>query len=361
MSDSYTLNELAKITESELKGDPDFRISFIESLELAGPSDAAFVDNQRYVRKILSSKAGVILIHPDLYTGDDSRSYLLNEMPSFAFQKIIELFLKPICTGFNSIHPNSTIHETAELGENIQVGPHASIDRDAKIGANTIIGPCCSIGAEVSIGANCILFANSVVREGCILKEGVILQPGAVIGSCGFGYITDKKGKHHKLPHLGNVILEEDVEVGANTTIDRARFKTTIVRRGVKIDNLVQIAHQVDIGEGSIIVSQVGIAGSTKIGKLVVMGGQSGVAGHIEITDQVVLAARTAVSKSLKEKGVYYGAPAMIDKEFKEYFMALRGVPRLIKRVKELEEAVKTIPVPPQALGSRLLESPEID
>lgn len=335
---SKSLAELAKITGATLQGDPDHIITGVENLELATSEHAAFVENKRYARKSASSKAGVIFIHPDLAQNLD-RNLLLHPHPSLAFQKTIELFLKPAKSGFESIHPTAVIHESVKLGKGVCIGPYTTIDQGCLIEDHVTIEPHVTIGPEVTIGAHSHIHAKVVVRERCSLGKRVILQPGAVIGSCGFGYFTSPMGKHEKLAHLGNVIIEDDVEVGANTTIDRARFKSTIVRKGTKIDNLVQIAHQVELGEDNIIVSQVGIAGSTKTGKLVVLGGQTGVAGHIELTDQVTVAACSAVSKSLTEKGNYYGTPAMIDHEFKEHFMALRGLKRLTKRVKTLEES----------------------
>jgi len=165
-------------------------------------------------------------------------------------------------------------------------------------------------------------------------------QPGAVIGSCGFGYFTDEKGRHHLLEQRGNVVIEDDVEIGANTTIDRARFKTTRIGRGSKIDNLVQIAHQVSIGEDNLIVSQVGIAGSTKTGKNVVIGGQAGIVGHIHLADYVMLAARSGVSKSIPKGGIYGGAPAVPIKEFTEQTILIKNIKKIVARLKKIEDSL---------------------
>lgn len=337
MNKSLTLRELAKITEAELKGDPDVIISGVEDLENARSEDAAFVENKRYARKIRFSKAGVIFIHPDLAQNLE-RPLLLHPYPSFAFQKVIEYFLEEVQSAFSNIHPTAIIHESVQLGKGVTIGPYSIVDRGCIIENGVTIEGHVTVGPQVKIGESSHLYPHVTIREKCQIGKRVIIQPGAVIGSCGFGYFTNQVGKHEKLKHLGDVVLEDDVEVGANTTIDKARFKTTRVKRGTKIDNLVQIAHQVELGEDNIIVSQVGIAGSTKTGKHVVFGGQTGVAGHIEVCDRVTVAACSAVSKSILEKGTYYGTPAMIDHEFKEHFMALRGLYRLTKRVKKLEE-----------------------
>lgn len=332
MNKSLTVKQLAELTGAEIHGDPERVISGVEDLEAASSEHVAFVENKRYARKSASSKAGVIFTNIPL-----QRDYLLHPQPSLAFQKAVDFFCYQPKSAFSTIHPTAIV-ENCQIGENVTIGPYCVIDQGCTIGDNTVLGPHVTIGAETKIGSSCHLHAGVTIREGCQVGNRVIIQSGAVIGSCGFGYVTDEKGHHQKLHQLGTVVIEDDVEIGANAAIDRARFKETRLRRGTKIDNLVQIAHQVDLGEDNIIVSQVGIAGSTKTGRHVVIGGQTGVAGHIEITDGVQIAACSAVSKTLKASGTYYGTPAMIDHEFKEHFMALRGLKRLTKRVKELEE-----------------------
>ncbi|MCH9610853.1 MAG: UDP-3-O-acylglucosamine N-acyltransferase [Chlamydiales bacterium] len=332
MTKSLTLKQLSELTGAELHGDPTRQIYGVEDLEAAEVEHAAFVENKRYARKSASSKAGVIFTNIPL-----ERDHLLHPQPSFAFQKAVEFFCEQPKSGFVGIHPTAIV-EGATVGEGVTIGPFCVLDRGAIIADHTVLGPHVTVGADSKVGAFCHIHANATIREGCTLEERVVVQPGAVIGSCGFGFVTDQKGHHQKLKQLGTVIVESDVEIGANTTIDRARFKETRIKRGTKIDNLVQIAHQVELGEDNVIVAQVGIAGSTKTGRHVVLGGQTGVAGHIEITDGVQVAACSAVSKTLKESGTYYGTPAMIDHEFKEHFMALRGLKRLLKRVKALEE-----------------------
>lgn len=340
----YTLEELALITQSELIGDPTHPITGIDDLETASSSEAAFLENARYEKQMRASQAGVIVMAPTVRQ-EPGKNYLLHETPSLIFQTLIELFIKPPQSGFSGVHPTAVIHEEAELGEAVSVGPHAVIDRGAKIGEGTSIGANVSIGAETRIGKECVLHPNSVVREGCEIGDRVILQPGAVIGSCGFGYFTDKQGQNHKLKQLGKVILEDDVEIGANTTIDRARFKTTRIGKGSKLDNLVQIAHQVELGPNNLMASQVGIAGSTKTGRNVVMGGQVGVAGHISITDNAIFAAKGAVSKSIEKSGVYSGLPVMPIKECNLHYVQLRNVGKMFERLKKLESKfVKAFP-----------------
>jgi len=336
----YTLAYLAQITGSQLLGNPDYLISGVNDLEKAEAHQASFCENPRYEKLLKTTGAGVVFIAPSA-TKEKGRNFLINACPSLAFQKVIELFIQAPVSGFPGIHPTAVMHETVELGDGVTIGPHVVIDRGCKIGAHTRIDASVCIGAEVTIGSHCHFYPKVVIREGTQIGEGVIIQPGAVIGSCGFGYFTDAKGEHHSLQQLGIVILEDDVEIGANTTIDRARFKTTRIGRGTKIDNLVQIGHQVSVGEHNLIVAQVGIAGSTTTGRSVIMGGQVGITGHISITDGVILAARCAVSKSLEQPGIYSGIPARPIKECNEQMVHVRSVPKIAKKLKELEAKIE--------------------
>jgi UDP-3-O-[3-hydroxymyristoyl] glucosamine N-acyltransferase len=283
------------------------------------------------------SHAGVICIDPktELPPG---KNYLVSADPARAFQTITELFLNAGASGFTGIHPSAVIHPSAQIGPNVTIAPHAVIDRDVKIGANTHIGSHASIGYDVEIGADCYIHPHCTIRERCLLGNRVILQPGAVIGSCGFGYTTDKQGRHVKLEQLGRVTLEDDVEIGANTTIDRARFKETLIRKGTKIDNLVQIAHNVEIGEHNLIAAQTGIAGSSKTGKYVMLGGQVGIVGHVTLDNHVLIATRGGVSKSLKS-GKYRGSPALPIADFHRQEVHVRKLEEYVHRLKELEKS----------------------
>lgn len=332
----YTLAELSVLVEAELVGDPTVTISGINTLEEASALDASFLANPRYAEAMKKSQAGVICVSKGAAL-PEGKNFFVSQDPSRTFQKIVEKLIPSSKSGFSGIHPTAVIHETAQIGPNVTIGPHAVIDRNTKIGANTSIGPNVSIGFEVEIGEGCFLHPNSVVRERSKLGNRVILQPGAIIGSCGFGYIPDAQGRHTKLEQLGIVILEDDVEIGANTTIDRSRFKATIIRKGTKIDNLVQIAHNVEVGEHNVIAAQTGIAGSAKTGKYVMLGGQVGIVGHVELDDQVLVATRGGVSKSLKS-GKYRGSPAMPITEFHRQEVHVRKLEEYVERLKELEK-----------------------
>ncbi len=336
----YTLSELAELTGAQLIGDPEHVITGVENLEAARFYEAAFLENPRYEKQTEATHAGVVFVYRD-FSPLPGKNYLVTDHPSLAFQKVIELFVPPHPSGFSGIHPAATIHAEAIIEEGVSIGPHAVVDRGARIGRHSILGSGVCIGADTLVGSCCLIHPNATIREGCEIGNRVVIQPGAVIGSCGFGYFTDNRGKHTFLPQRGKVVIEDDVEIGANTTIDRARFKETRIKQGTKIDNLVQIAHQVEIGEDNLLVSQVGVAGSTKTGRNVVIGGQVGVAGHIEITNGVMLAARAAVSKSLLKPGVYSGAPAIPIKEFNLQFVQLRNIGKFLERFKKIESKIQ--------------------
>lgn len=350
----FTLAELAGYTKSHLVGDPTHCITNVADLESANVEDASFLANPLYEKAMRSSKAGVIFISPQIPI-EDGRNFLVTDDPSRAFQQTIEIFLGDALhqtSGFSDIHPTAVIHDTATLGNNVVIGPHAVIDKDVAIGDNTTIGSGCYIGLATTIGSDCFLHPNVTIRERCKIGNRVILQPGVVIGSCGFGYVTDKRGKHTKLNQIGIVIIEDDVEIGANTTIDRSRFKATIIEHGTKIDNLVQIGHGVIVGKDNIIVAQTGIAGSTKTGKHVVIGGQVAIAGHISIADQVMIAARTGVSKSIREPGKYGGVPAMPLSDYQRNSVYLRNIESYVEQIKDLQmqidELRKSFPIKQQ-------------
>jgi UDP-3-O-[3-hydroxymyristoyl] glucosamine N-acyltransferase len=344
------LINLAKITTSKFKGDADHIISGVNTLEKASSLDVSFLANDKYIEMANKSKAGILCIHEKHekeLLSHGAKNFLICQDPSKTFQAIVEYFAgnKSQVTGFTqtNIHPSSTIHKTAQIDKDAIIMPSAVIDMGAKIGKNTIVGAGVYVGIDAVIGSDCVLYANSVVRENCELKNRVILQPGCVIGSCGFGYTLNEKNEFEKLSQIGNVILEDDVEIGANTAIDRARFQHTIIKKGTKIDNLVQIAHNVQVGQNSAIAAQSGIAGSSKIGNYVMMGGQCGIVGHVDVGDFIKLATRAGVSKSLKKKAAYRGSPAIDISEYNNQKIHVRRLSKYVDRIKALEEKIENL------------------
>lgn len=336
----FTLADLAHYTNSRLVGNPSHRIFNVADLESASDEDASFLSNPLYEKTLWTSQAGVIFVSPNIKL-PDGRNFLISDNPSLSFQKTVEAFFGDLLhsySGFSGIHPSAIIHETAVIGKNVSIGPHTVIDKEVKIGDNTIISAGCYVGLNAAIGKDCLLHPHVTIRERCQLGDRVILQPGVVIGGCGFGYLTDSKGKHSKLNQVGIVIIEDDVEIGANSTIDRSRFKATTIGKGTKIDNLVQIGHGVIVGEDNIIVAQTGIAGSTKTGKNVVFAGQVAVAGHIEISSGTIIAAKSGVSKSITAPGKYGGIPVVPLAEYNRNSVYLRNIKEFVDEIKKIKE-----------------------
>lgn len=338
---AFTLAELAELTGSRLFGDASYEIHNVADIESATPTDASFLSNPKYAPALKKSQAGVIFIDESVEP-TEGRNFLITKEPSVAFQKLVETFYidAKIPSGFAGIHSTAAIHPTAKIGKNVQIGPFAVIDQEAAIDDNTVIGAHVSIGPKTCIGQNCLIHSHVTIRERCFIGNRVIIQPGAVIGSCGFGFVTNSTGHHIKIEQLGTVTIEDDVEIGANTTIDRARFKTTKIGKGTKIDNLVQIGHGVELGEDNLIVAQVGIAGSTVTGRHVVLGGKAAIAGHIKLGDRVRVAGFAGVSKSLTE-GDYNGIPAIPIQEYNRTAVLLRNIDKFVDRLKKLEERMR--------------------
>lgn len=343
---AHTLADLAKLTQSKLIGKGDHLIKDVSDLESASVEDISFLANPRYVQAMKRSRAGAIFIDQQTFEQNhcDGTNFLINESPSTAFQAVVELYHhkldKP--SGFDGIHPTAVVHPSATIGKNVTLCPHVVIDKEVVIGDDTFIGAGTYVGPETFIGKNCLIHPRVTIREQCRIGDRVILQPGAVIGSCGFGYTTDKNGIHSKLNQIGGVTIEDGVEIGANTTIDRARFKTTRIGKGTKIDNLVQIAHGVVVGNHNIIVAQTGIAGSTETGKHVVLAGQVAIAGHIKLDDGVIVSACSGVSKSIP-KGTYGGIPAVPIKEYNRNSVFLRNMESYVNQLKDLQKRLSAI------------------
>jgi UDP-3-O-[3-hydroxymyristoyl] glucosamine N-acyltransferase len=299
----------------------------------------------RYEKAMQTSKAGVVFISPAI-TPLPGRNFLIAKNPSEAFQKTLEVLFGHFLTersGFTGIHPTAVVHPTAKLGKNVTIGPHAVIDRNVTIGDDTSIEAQCYIGYEATIGSHTHLYAHVTIRERCHIGNRVVIQPGVVIGACGFGFLTDSKGKHTKLNQVGNVVIEDDVEIGANTTIDRSRFQSTVISRGTKIDNLVQIGHGTHIGPDNLIIAQVGMAGSTHTGANVVIAGQVAIAGHLTIADRTMIAGKSGVTKSLEKSGKYGGVPAVPIDEYNRNSVYLRNIQKYVKKINELEDRLKKL------------------
>lgn len=338
---SFTLRELAELTKSELKGNPEHLITNVADLYHASANDVSFFSNPRYAGQLAKSQAGAVFV-PQLPENGSALNYLVNADPSRAFQKVAEAFAQdraPL-TGFDGIHPTSVIHSEAIIGENVVIGPYVVIDQKVKIGKDTTIGAHCYIGPETEIGEGCKIHPRVTIREGCEIGNRVILQPGVVIGSCGFGFVTSPQGEHTKLEQIGNVVVEDDVEIGANTTVDRSRFKSTRIGKGTKIDNLVMIGHGVEIGKHVLLVAQTGVAGSTSIGDHCTIAGQVAIAGHLKIAPKTRIAGKSGVTKSLPS-GDYSGIPVQPSAEYNRNAVYLRKISEFVEDIKQIKEHLK--------------------
>ena len=334
----FTVSEIVALCGGRLRvGDPDFRINGFSALNDAGPTDLSFLGNEKYVNDYLASQAGAVLTVEKAPVAREGMAIIDVENPSLAFSQVLEKLQKqrPYEVG---IHPSAFVDETATV-EGVMIRAKAVVEAGAVIGKGTEIGPGVVIERDAVIGEDCILFANSVVRERCVLGDRVQLQPGAVIGAEGFGYEL-VEGRHRSIPQVGIVVLKDDVEVGANSTIDRARFGKTTVGEGTKIDNLVQIGHNTTVGEHCLIVAHAGIAGSCEVGNYVTIAAQVGVAGHLKIGDNVILAARSGISKTILKPGIYWGTPAIPIHEEKKVIVFSRRLPTFRKELKQLRKDV---------------------
>ncbi len=302
----------------------------------AGEGHVTFFGNAKYLPQLKTSRATAALVPLD-FSEVIPPVAIRVENPSLAFAQLLEKFAPEPVRFAPGVHPTAVIGRDVVFGENVSIQPFVVIEDGARIGAETILGAHSYIGHGASVGATCQLAPRVTIGARCIVGNRVIIHSGAVLGSDGFGFEMSG-GRHVKIPQTGIVQIDDDVEIGANVTIDRARFGRTWIQEGTKIDNLVQIAHNVVIGRHCLIVSQAGISGSTRLGNYVTLAGQVGVVGHIEIGDQTIVAAQSGVSKSLGPKQVVFGYPAMPLREAKEQLARIGRLPKLYERVKKLEQ-----------------------
>lgn len=343
---NLSLTEVLALTGGKiLTGAPETTVSGVATLADATPNEISFLGNEKYFKDFLSTKAGIVLVPPSLPEYPEGVAFIEVENPSLAFNAMVEHFMKAANDFVPGIAPSAVVDPTAKLNpDKVRVCAGAVIEAGAEIGDGSDIGPGCVIGKSAVLGKDCKLYARVVVRERCILGNKVVIQPGAVIGSDGFGFLLNKEtGRYETVDQVGIVEIGDCVDIGANTTIDRARFGRTIIGEGSKIDNLVQIGHNVEVGKHTVIVSQSGIAGSSKLGNYVTVAAQVGIAGHISVGDQAVLAARTGVMSSLDGGQVYWGAPAAPYKEAAKQYAAIRKLPDAMKEMMALKKQAEEI------------------
>ncbi len=341
----FTVSELAATLGGELRaGSPDTRITGVSSLAEAGEGEISFFSNPKYLAALRRSRASAILVPREFPAAGIGLACALIAVdnPSLAFAGLVERFTPPPIADVPGVAPSAVVGRDVQLGANVSVGPCAVIEDGATLGDGVVVGAGSFVGAGTTIGEGSRLYPNVTVRERCRLGRRVVLHSGVVIGGDGFGFEL-KEGRHVKVPQTGIVQIDDDVEIGANSTVDRARFGRTHIGEGTKIDNLVQIAHNVIVGPHSIICAQAGISGSTRLGSYVTLAGQAGTVGHIEIGDQAVLAAKAGVSKNVPPKTIMFGYPAEPLAEAKESLARVRRLPKLMERVKKLEAELEAL------------------
>ena len=336
----FTLKEIAYLVGGEVVGDPNIAITGISGIKEAKSGDITFLANSKYSSLAKTTKAAAIMtFREDIET---TKPLIKTDNPSIAFTKVVELVTASNIKHPRGIHPTAVISAGARLGENVAVGAYAIIEVGVRIGEGTVIYGCCYLGRHAKIGRDCLIYPHVTLREQTEIGNRVIIHSGAVIGSDGFGFAM-VGGAQEKIPQIGIVSIEDDVEIGANVTIDRARLDKTLIGKGTKIDNLVQIAHNVITGENCIIVAQAGISGSTILGKGVILAGQAGIVGHIRIGDKAIVAAQAGVTKSVAAGAKVSGYPAKPHAAALKVNACLQRLPELYKKIKELEEKVKKL------------------
>lgn len=337
-----TLAELASFLKAELIGEKNIIISGVNGIREAEKGDITFVANPKYLSLVDKTNASAVITSKEVSSA--SKPLIRVDDPSLAFAKVVDLFSSVKIKHPKGIHPSAIVGSNVKLGKNVALGAYAVIGDDVQIGDNTVIYSGSFIGDGVEISKDCLIYPNVTIRERSKLGNRVIIHSGTVIGSDGYGYVKIE-GKHHKIPQIGIVVIEDDVEIGSCVTIDRARFDKTIIGKGTKIDNLVQIAHNVKVGENVLIIAQAGISGSTEIGNNAILAGQAGLVGHIKIGEGAIVGAQGGVTKSIPPNTFVSGYPARPHQEAMKIYGSMHKIPDLIKKVQELENRIKELEV----------------
>ncbi|MBN1863361.1 MAG: UDP-3-O-(3-hydroxymyristoyl)glucosamine N-acyltransferase [Victivallales bacterium] len=341
ISKTFSLGEIADKVGGEVLGDGGCMICGIASIDEASAGQISFVGNKKYAAMVAASGASAVIVGRDFdVSAAGSCSLVVCDRPNTAFATVVSLFAPPAVAFQPGVHPSAVVSESAVVGDGCHVGACAVIGDRTVVGDKTVVGAGTVLGSDVVIGRGCLLYPNVSIRERCVVGDRVIVHCGTVIGSDGFGFEAGPEGIV-KIPQVGIVQVDDDVEIGANCTIDRARFGRTWLKRGVKIDNLVQVAHNVEVGEFSMLIGQSGVAGSAKIGRGVIVAAQAGVNGHIRIGDGAQVAGTSGVLKDLPPGARVAGTPAEPQKEFMTRFLLPKTVEKLRDRVAALEKIIR--------------------
>lgn len=331
------LSEISAFLGGKLNGDPEIEISGLAKIESAKKGDLTFLSNPKYAKYLSTTKASAVLVsHKEQGV---PLAHIQLDDPYLGFVRLTSRFNKQVHPDFNGIHSMAQVDKSAKVGENTQIGPFVYVGKNARVGKNCFIYPGCVLMDDVHIGDDSVLYPNVSIREKCEIGKRVILHNGVVIGSDGFGFAPSGE-EYEKIPQVGRVVVEDDVEIGANSCIDRATLGETIIHQGCKIDNMVQLAHNVEVAPNTVIAAQTGVAGSTKIGKHVTIAGQVGIVGHIKIGDGAILAAKSGISKDVPGGEVWFGYPAGPIMKQKKIEVNMRHLPEIAKKIHQLEKTI---------------------
>ncbi len=340
----FKAKDIAAFLNGEIEGDENVKVSHVSKIEEGEPGSLAFLANPKYENYIYSTKASVVLINKSFVPKSTIRATLIKVDDAYqAFASLLDLYVKAKSMSKTGIEQPSFIHDEASVERGIYVGAFSYISKNAKIGKDVKLFPQTFVGENVIIGDNCILYPGVKIYDNCIIGKECIIHSGVVVGSDGFGFAQQNDGTYKKIPQIGNVIIEDNVEIGANTTIDCGTMGSTIIRKGAKIDNLIQVAHNCEIGENTVIAAQSGLAGSTKIGSGCKIAGQVGFAGHLTIGNNVNVGAQSGVSKSVKDNETIFGSPAIPLKDQIKAFSIFKNLPQLRNEVIQLQREIKEI------------------
>ena len=338
-----TAHQIGLLLEGTVEGNPDVTVNQLSKIEEASKGSLSFLANSKYEQFLYSSHASVIIINEDFILAHPTKATLIRVKNAYsAFSVLLEKYDELIKLKKSGVETPSFIHPSALIGKDVFIGALAYIGPNVKVGDGSKIYPNTYLADNVIIGKNVTLYAGVNVYFNCTVGDNVIIHSGAIIGGDGFGFVKNTEGSYKKVSQIGNVIIEDDVEIGSNTTIDRATMGSTIIRKGVKLDNLIQIAHNVEIGANTVIAAQTGISGSTKIGQNCIIGGQVGIVGHINIANGSTIGAKSAVNNTIKEENMSWnGFPLIPLRDSLKVQVLTRRLPELVKRIEELEDIIK--------------------
>ncbi|WP_243471992.1 UDP-3-O-(3-hydroxymyristoyl)glucosamine N-acyltransferase [Winogradskyella sp. MH6] len=336
----FTAEQIAGILEGTVVGDPNIEVSKLAKIEEGTKGSLTFLANPKYKSYIYTTKSSITIVNSDFEPEETISTTLIKVEDAYgAFTKLLEYY-NQIKLNKSGIEQPSFVSDSAKIGDDIYIGAFTYIGDNVKLGNNVKIFPNSYIGDNVTVGDNTIVFSGGKIYSDCIIGNNCVINSGAIIGADGFGFAPNEKGEYSKVPQIGNVILEDFVDVGAGTTIDRATLGSTVIRRGVKLDNQIQIAHNVEIGKNTVIAAQTGIAGSTKIGENCQIGGQVGIVGHISIGNNVKIQAQSGIGRHVKDNEVLQGSPALTYGDYNKSYVYFKNLPKIVKSINEIEKKV---------------------